>query len=50
MAKLDDKEAETYTKETVKLTAYDGRELEGYVYMSPSTEEWLPSKRYLGVL
>jgi len=50
MARLDDKEAETYTKETVKLTAYDGRELEGYVYMSPSTEEWLPSKRYLGVL
>merc|ERR1740123_2131853 len=50
MARLDDKEAETYIKETVKLTAYDGRELEGYVYMSPTTEEWLPSKRYLGVL
>ena len=50
VARLDDKEAESYTKEIVKLTAYDGRELEGYVYMSPTTEEWLPSERYLGVL
>ena len=50
VAKLDDKEAETYTKETVKLVTYDGRELDGYVYMSPTTEEWLPSQRYLGVL
>jgi len=50
MVKLDDKESKRYTKETVKLTSYDGRELEGYVYMSPTTEEWLPSKRYLGVL
>ena len=50
MAKLDDKEAENYTKEMVKLISYDGRDLEGYVYMSPTTEEWLPSERYLGVL
>ena len=50
VAKLDAIEAETYTKETVKLTAYDGREFEGFVYMSPTTEEWLPSERYLGVL
>ena len=49
VAKNDDIEAETYTEETVRLTAYDGRELEGYVYMSPTTEEWLPSERYLGI-
>ena len=49
-AQLDRNEG-PYLKEIVKLEAYDGRELEGYVYMTRNqTEEWLPSARYLGVL
>ena len=49
-AQLDRNEG-PYLKEIVKLEAYDGRELEGYVYMTRNqTEEWLPSTRYLGVL
>ena len=41
-----------YNKETVTLMAYDGRKLEGFVYMPKniSTTEYLPSPRYLGVL
>ena len=41
-----------YNKETVTLMAYDGRKLEGFVYMpkNTSTTEYLPSPRYLGVL
>jgi len=49
-AQLDRNEG-PYLKEIVKLEAYDGRELEGYVYMTRNqNEEWLPSARYLGVL
>lgn len=41
-----------YNKATVTLKAYDGRDLEGFVYVpkEEKTEEFLPSKRYLGVL
>jgi len=41
-----------YNKATVTLKAYDGRDLEGFVYVpkEEKTEEYLPSKRYLGVL
>ena len=41
-AQLDRNEG-PYIKEIVELEAYDGRELEGYVYMTRNqTEEWLP--------
>ena len=51
MEKLDKVEV-GYNKETVTLMAYDGRKLEGFVYMpkNTSTTEYLPSPRYLGVL
>merc|ERR1712150_5696 len=41
-----------YNKATVTLKAYDGRDLVGFVYVPKveKTEEYLPSKRYLGVL
>eukprot|EP00092_Neocalanus_flemingeri_P005505 GFUD01005935.1.p1 GENE.GFUD01005935.1~~GFUD01005935.1.p1 ORF type:complete len:314 (-),score=76.96 GFUD01005935.1:155-1051(-) len=41
-----------YDKAIVTLKAYDGRELEGFVYVpkEEKTVEFLPSKRYLGVL
>lgn len=41
-----------YNKAIVTLKAYDGRDLEGFVYVpkEEKTEEYLPSKRYLGVL
>ena len=49
--KLDKVEA-GYNKEMVTLLAYDGRKLEGFVYMPKidTTMEYLPSPRYLGVL
>ena len=49
--KLDKVEA-GYNKEIVTLLAYDGRKLEGFVYMPKidTTMEYLPSSRYLGVL
>ena len=57
VAQLDRNEGGTsaYRHETVTLTAYDGRQLEGYVYMpnkaiQERAEEYLPSSRYLGVL
>jgi len=47
-----DKTEKGYNKATVILKAYDGRDLEGFVYLpkEKKTEEYLPSKRYLGVL
>ena len=41
-----------YNKALVTLKAYDGRDLEGFVYVpkEEKTDEFLPSKRYLGVL
>jgi gamma-glutamylcyclotransferase (GGCT)/AIG2-like uncharacterized protein YtfP len=47
-----DKVEQGYHKEMVSLRAYDGRALEGFVYMprTKSDEEYLPSPRYLGVL
>ena len=41
-----------YTKKNVTLIAYDGRELDGFVYINPKKpgEEHYPSDRYLGVL
>jgi len=53
-AKLDRDEGagKAYSKETVALRAYDGRDLEGFIYMplKKTDEEHLPSARYLGVL
>ena len=47
-----DRTEQGYKKATVTLKAYDGRDLEGFVYVPKveKTEEYLPSKRYLGVL
>jgi len=47
-----DKTERGYNKAIVTLKAYDGRSLEGFVYVpkEEKTEEYLPSKRYLGVL
>jgi len=41
-----------YKKSMVTLLAYDGRELEGYIYMNktPPGPDGKPSSRYLGVL
>lgn len=41
-----------YNKAIVTLKSYDGRELEGFVYVpkEEKTDEFLPSKRYIGVL
>ena len=51
LEELDRTEA-SYKKADVSLHAYDGRILEGFVYMPKEvkTEEFLPSKRYMGVL
>ena len=51
LEKLDKVEV-GYNKEVVTLLAYDGRKLEGFVYMPKidTTMEYLPSPRYLGVL
>ena len=51
LAELDRTER-GYNKAIVNLKAYDGRDLEGFVYvpMEEKTDEYLPSKRYLGVL
>jgi len=47
-----DRTEKGYNKARVTLKAYDGRELDGFVYVpkEEKTEEFLPSKRYLGVL
>lgn len=41
-----------YGKETVALKAYDGRDLDGFVYMPHKKieEEYLPSARYHGII
>ncbi len=50
-AELDRTEA-GYNKQAVTLEAYDGRKLDGFVYMNkrPNENDGKPSKRYLGVL
>jgi len=51
LAELDRTEA-AYNKESITMISYDGRSLDGFVYMPKveREEEYLPSKRYLGVL
>ena len=41
-----------YKKKNVVFHTYDGRELEGFVYINrrPPVEEYLPSSRYMGLL
>lgn len=42
---------EPYSKHYVTLTAYDGRELNGFIYIKENLEgQHKPSARYLGVL
>ena len=51
VAELDRTES-GYNKKSVTLVSYDGRKLNGFVYMNkhPPGPELLPSSRYLGVL
>ena len=50
-AKLSQQER-SYDEKEIEITAYDGRILRGYMYVSRrfESEEFTPSKRYLGIL
>jgi len=51
MERMDSIEPEEYTKKKVTLQAYDGRELNGFVYyFDKSSEEKPPSERYMSII